>query len=185
MYVFCTINEHNADHVLAFWMMMSPDTVSFCGFLQFDPETQRATYYWFFMWSSTTDDMLTASPAEQLAFVHERTTTMHPSLRKIFELTQVSGMFPAFPIRDLIVPPTHGEKVVLLGDAAHPMTFFRGEGANQAMMDATRLAEELDAAGGDVKAALGAYEREMVERGTKAVEVSRAAAMALGKLSAR
>ena len=52
-------------------------------------------------------------------------------------------------------------RVTLLGDAAHPMLPFQGQGANQAIQDAAALAETLAPAlhaGTDVHAALRAYE---------------------------
>lgn len=49
-------------------------------------------------------------------------------------------------------------RVVLLGDAAHPMSPMNGQGANQAMQDAGALADALVEHGADQGAALQAYQ---------------------------
>ena len=94
-------------------------------------------------------------------------------------------------------PAPWSSRVTLLGDAAHCMTPFKGQGANQALADAPLLATYLapallasdggDAPGGDtpsggksrterIASALACFEREMTSRSEAKVRASRAAA---------
>ncbi|KAK7512472.1 monooxygenase [Phyllosticta citriasiana] len=67
-------------------------------------------------------------------------------------------------------------RVVLAGDAAHPMTFQRGQGLNHCIADASKLKHCIKAAAIDGAQtwaeAINAYEQEVVERGGDEVRTS-------------
>lgn len=70
---------------------------------------------------------------------------------------------------------THGGRVTLAGDAAHPMLVYRGQGYQNAVLDVQRYVEALVAVReGKVgrEEAIKAYTVEVVERGAKAVTQS-------------
>lgn len=62
----------------------------------------------------------------------------------------------------------------MFGEAAHPMTFYRDQGLNNAIHDVAVLAKLLGERGTDVpknggESAVDIYEREMLQRGKEAV----------------
>ncbi len=59
-----------------------------------------------------------------------------------------------------------------LGDAAHPMSPFKGQGANQALLDAVAAAACI-AKYSNISEAIAAYEHEMITRVKPKVDLSR------------
>ena len=78
-----------------------------------------------------------------------------------------------------------GGRVVLLGDAAHTMVMYRGEGANHAIVDVDILLKQLkpllekenQLQGAEVKDGVESYEVEMIDRTELAVLASRQACL--------
>lgn len=73
----------------------------------------------------------------------------------------------------------HLGRVTLAGDAAHPMTFQRGQGLNHAIMDALTMTKAVESfwGSGDLYVehrvrAITEYETEMVDRGGKEIRLS-------------
>jgi 2-polyprenyl-6-methoxyphenol hydroxylase-like FAD-dependent oxidoreductase len=106
--------------------------------------------------------------------VTERYAAWHPSLLRLFEAGETWYKWALYD-RDPIPRWTSG-RVTLLGDAAHPMLPYLGQGACQALEDGAVLANALAAQrfAGDPVAALAAYERVRRPRASQVVLTARA-----------
>ena len=107
---------------------------------------------------------------------------MPPRFRKIFEITPFDGMKKDTHIwRDLELPSLPASRVLLMGDAAHAMTPFRGEGGYHTFLDAMAISKMLVKLNTNkqiddveaLKTAVTEYNTEMLERGKKSVRFSR------------
>lgn len=108
-----------------------------------------------------------------------------PQILTATEASQVSG-YPVYD-REFLKPEVleKGNRVTLIGDAAHPMSPFKGQGANQALLDALALARGI-AIGCRSKSqwrevglrdsVLRDFEKEMLERSAIKVKDSAEAA---------
>nr|WP_315153988.1 NAD(P)/FAD-dependent oxidoreductase [uncultured Flavobacterium sp.] len=108
-----------------------------------------------------------------------------PQILKATLVTQISG-YPVYD-RELLNNELLAKagQVTLIGDAAHPMSPFKGQGANQALLDALALARGISKGckplsqwrkAGLRESVLTQFESEMLERSAAKVKDSAAAA---------
>jgi 2-polyprenyl-6-methoxyphenol hydroxylase-like FAD-dependent oxidoreductase len=95
-----------------------------------------------------------------------------PQLLKMTEPSLITG-YPVFDRELMPRPLESGCRLTLLGDAAHPMSPFKGQGANQALLDAVNLAKEIEKSG-EIPMAFRKFEKEMISRTSSKVLGSRA-----------
>jgi 2-polyprenyl-6-methoxyphenol hydroxylase-like FAD-dependent oxidoreductase len=103
-----------------------------------------------------------------IRLVLDMTADWHPSMRRLFALSDPGSCFPITIRTSLPIEPWPASTITLLGDAIHTMTPGQGVGANTALRDAALLCRELVAVQRGAKpllAAVGDYEAEMVPYG--------------------
>lgn len=134
---------------------------------------------------------LSAQGAQALKDEACRRTQWHDPIPQILAATleaQVSG----YPVYDRSLLESEllekGSQVTLIGDAAHPMSPFKGQGANQALLDALALARGISKGcrplsqwreAGVRESVLTEFESEMLERSASKVKDSAEAAQFL------
>ncbi|WP_430401374.1 FAD-dependent oxidoreductase [Flavobacterium sp.] len=108
----------------------------------------------------------------------------HEPIPKILAATE-ENMISGYPVYDRELLRTEllqkGKNTTLIGDAAHPMSPFKGQGANQAILDALSLAREILKScnppnkwksAGIRKSVLNEFETEMLKRSAVKVKDS-------------
>jgi 2-polyprenyl-6-methoxyphenol hydroxylase-like FAD-dependent oxidoreductase len=121
-----------------------------------------------------------AGITEHLGFLTERFGAWHDPIPELLYCTPREACFPT-PVY-FRRPPAwlHRGPVVLIGDAAHPMTPDLGQGACQAIEDAVVLAECLSSPGSSPEQALEEFTRRRLPRIRAIVRLARQ----MGKLYA-
>ncbi|KAI0916953.1 hypothetical protein AcW2_007211 [Taiwanofungus camphoratus] len=116
------------------------------------------------------------SAQELLAKLQSLAQVLHPTLRQPFNLLSADAKVVPINITDWVPTSWDGQgKVTLIGDAAHSMTMFRGDGANQSIADALELVLALE--NHPIGDALQAFEGKMLPRAKAAVLRSRQACL--------
>lgn len=128
--------------------------------------------------------ILSAQGSKALKEEAYRRTKWHLPIPQIVSATlseQISG-YPVYD-RELLAPQQLKDagSVTLIGDSAHPMSPFKGQGANQALLDALSLARKISTTPnwkerGIREAILAPFEEEMLARSASKVSTSAEAA---------
>jgi salicylate hydroxylase len=125
------------------------------------------------------DGLHMKTPDELLHLVQHATSTWHAPIPELAAAVDpasigVRGYYDRDPIKQV-----RQGQLWLIGDAAHPMAPFQGQGANMGMVDGLKLAQcfaDLVTSPGQAAAKVEALEKDIIVRGRKAVLESRAAA---------
>lgn len=167
--------------------VVSPELgfITFNGLHHVLPDGTSGRFFWFFMEPDDTVDqpghwLHSASPRDLLSHVTKSVARLEPKFREPFERTSLGGIKPHI-WRNIELPSLPVGRVVLVGDAAHAMSPFRGEGGYHTFIDALNLSKGLirlheDGKTGDivaVRAAMIRYNTDMLKRGKTAVRASR------------
>ncbi|RYP42277.1 hypothetical protein DL767_000441 [Monosporascus sp. MG133] len=173
------------------YMLIRPDLgfIGFGGLHYVHPNGLSARYYWNFMQTdhdvAKPDHWLRkASQQEKLDSVLRNIKGLSPKFREIFEMTRPEHIKEETHIwRDLDLESRGlpAGRVILMGDAAHAMTPFRGEGGYHTLVDTLVLGKilgELDRSGkfediAAVQRAVAGYNSNMLKRAGRAVRDSR------------
>lgn len=166
--------------------------VTFVGVHHVLPGGDSAKYFWMIMRpdANVADPnhwLQTATQQEKYDYVSETVLKLEPKFREIFDMTPVEGIRKTPHVwRDLELDEVPAGRVVILGDAAHAMTPFRGEGGYHSFIDGMNLAETITKLEKSVpfpmkthdtttiKAAISKFNEEMLRRGADSVRFSRA-----------
>lgn len=124
-------------------------------------------------WRSDTSQPLPSTEETEREW-RERSTKLAEPFRSMYSNVQGDLKHPCDRLAQwpTLAWDNHQGTVTLAGDAAHPMTYHRGQGLNNAAMDAANLCnaisdhleKELP-----IQEVLAKYEAEVVERGHQAV----------------
>jgi salicylate hydroxylase len=117
----------------------------------------------------TNESWVTQCDREEVLAVHKR---WNESLHRLFSVSEVWYKWALYD-RDPIPQWSKG-RATLLGDAAHPMLPYLGQGVCQAIEDGCVLSAALSAMPDDVPGALGLYERARRPRTSRIVLAARA-----------
>lgn len=111
---------------------------------------------------------LSRDPVMLKQMLLEKCADWHAPIPEMIKRTRLDLLMgiPAYD-RDLLFipdPTSNGMPIALLGDAAHPMSPFKGQGANQALLDAVDLADIIVQNNLDLHLAVSQYQDRMLKR---------------------
>ncbi|KAJ8129759.1 hypothetical protein O1611_g3873 [Lasiodiplodia mahajangana] len=147
------------------------------------PDGKSGRFGWALIWpdeGAAKEDfwVYTAIGQEQYDFVVEKTKNLSAKYLTAIKRSDPQTCVPVLRLYTLVMDSMPTGRITLLGDAAHAMTPFRGEGGFHAISDALNLARAIGEIEKDdvenIKRVFGAYQTQMLERGNEAAKLSEA-----------
>ncbi|KAI0478223.1 hypothetical protein F4859DRAFT_513808 [Xylaria cf. heliscus] len=145
------------------------------------PDGESGRIGWALIWpdeGATEEDfwVYSATGQEQYDFVVEKTKKLPAKFLTTIKRSDPQTAVPVLRLYTLTMDSMPTGRITLLGDAAHAMTPFRGEGGFHAISDALNLARAIGKVDKsnveNIKELFGPYQTEMLERGKAAAKLS-------------
>ncbi|KAI0423946.1 putative monooxygenase [Xylaria sp. FL1042] len=149
--------------------------------IEMNPDGESGRISWALIWPDEgavkEDFWIYSAPAqEKYDFVVEKTKDLPAKFLTTLKRSDPETTVPGLRLHTLLMDSMPTGRITLLGDAAHAMTPFRGEGGFHALKDALNLARAIGKIDKDnienIKEVFGPYQVEMLERGSKAAKLS-------------
>ncbi|KAI0966546.1 putative monooxygenase [Xylaria arbuscula] len=149
--------------------------------VEVNPDGESGKIGWALIWpdeGATKEDfwVYKATGEEQYDFVVEKTKGLPEKFLTTLKKSDPQTTVPVLRLHTLVMDSLPTGRATLLGDAAHAMTPFRGEGGYHAISDALNLARAIGKIDKDnienIKEVFGPYQVEMLERGREAAKLS-------------
>ncbi|KAI1165348.1 putative monooxygenase [Nemania serpens] len=145
------------------------------------PDGKSGKFGWGLVWpddGAAKDDfwVYNATAQEQYDFVIEKTKNLPAKYLTAIKKSDPQSCLPILRLYTLILDSMPTGRVTLLGDAAHAMTPFRGEGGFHAISDALNLARAISKVDKNnienIKEVFGTYQANMLKTGAVAAKLS-------------
>ncbi|KAI0544686.1 putative monooxygenase [Xylaria curta] len=145
------------------------------------PDGKSGRFGWALIWPderAAKEDfwVYSATGEEQYDFVVEKTKKLQVKYLTTIKRSDPQTCVPVLRLYSLKMDSMPTGRITLLGDAAHAMTPFRGEGGFHAITDALNLARAIGRIDKsnieNIKELFGPYQAEMLERGKAASKAS-------------
>ncbi|KAK0652692.1 putative monooxygenase [Cercophora newfieldiana] len=162
-------------------VLMGSNSVGGIGVMYVDDPEDKSTWttFWVKIWRrGVFPDPPAHYGKDALAYLKDTTTDLVEPFQSQLDWTPLDGDAVCFIDEMKTWEPagtleSHAGRVVLAGDAAHPMLVYRGQGFQHAILDADNYVDALvklrGVAGAGREEVFAKYNEEMVERGAKAV----------------
>ncbi|KAI1363957.1 putative monooxygenase [Xylaria arbuscula] len=149
--------------------------------IEMNPDGDSGQIGWALIWpddDATKEDYWTyhATGQELYDYTVNKTKDLPAKFLTTIKRSDPRSTLPVLRLYTLVIDSMPTGRVTLLGDAAHAMTPFRGEGGYHAISDALNLARAIRKINKDdinsVKEVFGPYQAEMLKTGREAAKLS-------------